>query len=90
VTTPADLSLHPVVTAGEGAAGIPGIRKPIIFAAIPPGYPLPAPALDEHGEQIRAWLAASPVPDPGETMHQRIPADPISLGAADSSPPGPA
>ena len=29
-----------------------------------PRYPLPPPALDEHGDQIRAWLAAPPGPVP--------------------------
>ncbi len=73
VATAAELGLAPIVTAGEGPAGIPGIRNPITLSATPPDYPLPPPALDEHGEQVRAWLAAppdrsrpSPIPAPGE------------------------
>jgi crotonobetainyl-CoA:carnitine CoA-transferase CaiB-like acyl-CoA transferase len=57
------IGLEPVVTAGEGAAGRPGIRHPVTFSATPPSYSLPPPELDEHGEQIRAWLA-DPHPDP--------------------------
>jgi crotonobetainyl-CoA:carnitine CoA-transferase CaiB-like acyl-CoA transferase len=52
----AELGLKPVVTAGEGAAGVPTIRNPLTLPASPPRYDLPPPALDEHGEQIRAWL----------------------------------
>jgi crotonobetainyl-CoA:carnitine CoA-transferase CaiB-like acyl-CoA transferase len=57
-----DIGLEPVVTAGEGEAGVATIRHPVAFSVTPPSYPLPPPALDEHGEQIRAWLAG---PDPG-------------------------
>ena len=53
----AQIGLDPIVTAGEGAAARPGIRHPVAFSATPPSYPLPPPKLDEHGEQIRAWLA---------------------------------
>ncbi|HEY5356096.1 MAG TPA: hypothetical protein VIJ82_00095 [Streptosporangiaceae bacterium] len=38
------------------------MRHPVTFSVTPPSYPPPPPALDEHGDQIRAWLAA---PDPG-------------------------
>ncbi len=47
-----ELGLDPVVPVG----GVPGIRNPITFSATPPRYQLPPPALDEHGEEIRAWL----------------------------------
>ena len=53
-----EIGLEPVVSAGEGDAAVPSIRHPIIYSVTPPSYPLPPPALDEHGEQIRAWLAA--------------------------------
>ncbi|HTX25424.1 MAG TPA: CoA transferase [Streptosporangiaceae bacterium] len=53
----AQIGLDPVVTAGEGAAARRGIRHPVTFSATPPSYPLPPPKLDEHGDQIRAWLA---------------------------------
>ena len=58
------IGLRPVVTAGEGAAGVPTIRHPIDFSVTPPSYPLPPPALDEHGEQVRSWLAGPPGPPP--------------------------
>ncbi|MFG3712817.1 CaiB/BaiF CoA transferase family protein [Micromonospora sp. NPDC047730] len=49
-----DLGLDPVVTVG----GVPGVRNPIGFSATPPRYDLPPPRLDEHGDEIRAWLTA--------------------------------
>ena len=52
------IGLEPVVTAGHGEAGMPTIRHPLTFSATVPRYRLPPPQLDEHGEQIRAWLAA--------------------------------
>jgi crotonobetainyl-CoA:carnitine CoA-transferase CaiB-like acyl-CoA transferase len=54
-----DIGLEPVVTAGDAGTGIPTIRNPVDYSATPPSYPLPPPAIDEHGDQIRAWLAAS-------------------------------
>lgn len=48
------LGLEPVVTTG----GVPGIRNPIGLSGAPPRYELPPPELDEHGDQLRAWLAA--------------------------------
>ena len=50
---------------------MPRIRHPIDSSATPPSYPLPPPALDEHGEQIRAWLAAPPGPLPPRGRHRR-------------------
>jgi crotonobetainyl-CoA:carnitine CoA-transferase CaiB-like acyl-CoA transferase len=58
------IGLRPVTTAGDGPAGVPTVRHPIDFSATPPSYPLPPPALDEHGDQVRAWLAAPPGPPP--------------------------
>ena len=57
-----DIGLEPVVTAGQGEAAMPTVRHPIIYSATPPSYPLPPPALNEHGEEVRAWLAAPPGP----------------------------
>jgi crotonobetainyl-CoA:carnitine CoA-transferase CaiB-like acyl-CoA transferase len=51
------IGLDPVVLAGQGDQAVPGIRNPLRFSATAPRYDLPPPALDEHGEQIRAWLA---------------------------------
>jgi crotonobetainyl-CoA:carnitine CoA-transferase CaiB-like acyl-CoA transferase len=57
-----DIGVEPVVTAGDGPARRPTIRHPVQFSATQPDYPLPPPALDEHGAEIRAWLSE---PDPG-------------------------
>jgi crotonobetainyl-CoA:carnitine CoA-transferase CaiB-like acyl-CoA transferase len=57
-----DIGLEPVVTAGQGEAAMPTVRHPIIYSATPPSYPLAPPALDEHGEEVRAWLAGPPGP----------------------------
>ncbi len=64
-----DIGLEPVVIAGKGEGAMPTVRHPIIYSATPPSYPLPPPALDEHGAQIRAWLAGPPGPlaAPGDT-----------------------
>jgi crotonobetainyl-CoA:carnitine CoA-transferase CaiB-like acyl-CoA transferase len=51
------LGLDPVVTAGQGARAMPGIRNPIGLSATPSRYRLPPPELDEHGAEIRRWLA---------------------------------
>jgi crotonobetainyl-CoA:carnitine CoA-transferase CaiB-like acyl-CoA transferase len=51
------IGLDPVVLAGQGETAMPGIRNPLTFSATQARYDLPPPALDEHGEQIRAWLA---------------------------------
>ena len=59
-----DIGLEPVVTAGQGEAAMPTVRHPVIYSSTPPSYPLPPPALDEHGEQIRAWLGGPPGPVP--------------------------
>jgi crotonobetainyl-CoA:carnitine CoA-transferase CaiB-like acyl-CoA transferase len=57
-----DIGLEPVVTAGEGEAARPTVRHPITYSATPPSYPLPPPALDEQGDEVRAWLAGPPGP----------------------------
>jgi crotonobetainyl-CoA:carnitine CoA-transferase CaiB-like acyl-CoA transferase len=51
----AEVGLDPVVTVGEDA--MPSVRNPITFSATPPAYRLPPPALDEHGAELRRWLA---------------------------------
>jgi crotonobetainyl-CoA:carnitine CoA-transferase CaiB-like acyl-CoA transferase len=50
-----ELGLDPVVTVGD----VPGVRNPITFSSTPASYQLPPPGLDEHGEEIRAWLTES-------------------------------
>ncbi|MER7889978.1 CoA transferase [Micromonospora sp. NPDC094482] len=47
-----ELGLDPVVTVGD----VPGVRNPITFSDTPARYELPPPGIDEHGEEIRAWL----------------------------------
>jgi len=54
VALAASLGLNPVIDAG----GVPGVRNPITFSETPPAYQLPPPGLDEHGEEIRAWLTS--------------------------------
>jgi crotonobetainyl-CoA:carnitine CoA-transferase CaiB-like acyl-CoA transferase len=38
---------------------VPSIRNPITFSETPADYRLPPPALDEHGDEIRAWLVST-------------------------------
>jgi len=56
------IGLDPVVLAGHGETAVPGIRNALAFSATQARYDLPPPALDEHGEEIRAWLAG-PIED---------------------------
>ena len=42
---------------GEGDAAVPSVRNPIRLSATPADYRLPPPGLDEHGDEIRRWLA---------------------------------
>jgi crotonobetainyl-CoA:carnitine CoA-transferase CaiB-like acyl-CoA transferase len=51
-----ELGLDPVVEVGAGDDAVPSVRNPITFSATPPRYELPPPGLDQHGEEIRAWL----------------------------------
>ena len=50
------VGLEPVVRVGSGDDAVPGVRHPLSFSATPPRYDLPPPTLDQHGDQIRAWL----------------------------------
>ncbi|GAB4081559.1 CoA transferase [Modestobacter muralis] len=52
------IGLDPVVEVGEGADAVPMVRNPITFSRTPVGYRLPPPGLDEHGAEVRRWLAA--------------------------------
>ena len=52
VALASELGLNPVIDAG----GVPAVRNPITFSETPAAYELPPPGLDEHGEEIRAWL----------------------------------
>lgn len=53
-----ELGLDPVVTIGDDPGAVPSVRNPITFSETPPDYRLPPPSLDEHGTEIRRWLAA--------------------------------
>jgi crotonobetainyl-CoA:carnitine CoA-transferase CaiB-like acyl-CoA transferase len=52
-----EIGLDPVVEVGSGDAMVPSVRNPITFSSTPADYRLPPPGLDEHGEEIRRWLA---------------------------------
>ncbi|GAB2556842.1 CaiB/BaiF CoA transferase family protein [Kribbella endophytica] len=53
-----EIGLDPVVTVGSAGHAVPGVRNPITFSETPADYLLPPPALDEHGDEIRRWLAS--------------------------------
>jgi hypothetical protein len=53
-----ELGLDPVVEVGEGDAMVPSARNPVTFSRTPTRYVLPPPGLDEHGAELREWLAA--------------------------------
>ncbi|MGW0760181.1 CaiB/BaiF CoA transferase family protein [Streptomyces sp. NPDC002814] len=52
--------LDPVVEVGDGDRAIPTTRHPIRFSETPAAYRLPPPELDEHGAELRKWLADGP------------------------------
>jgi crotonobetainyl-CoA:carnitine CoA-transferase CaiB-like acyl-CoA transferase len=56
----AQAGLEPVRMAGPAGGAVPSVRHPLDFSRTPPRYDLPPPRLDEHGTQIRAWLASRP------------------------------
>lgn len=53
-----ELGLDPVLTVGTDAHAVPMIRNPITLSATGVRYVLPPPDLDQHGAELRAWLAA--------------------------------
>jgi crotonobetainyl-CoA:carnitine CoA-transferase CaiB-like acyl-CoA transferase len=53
-----EIGLDPVVEVGPPGKAVPSVRNPITFSTTPAGYRLPPPTLDEHGDEIRRWLAA--------------------------------
>ncbi len=53
------IGLEPVVLAGQGDGAVRTIRHPLSFSVSRPRYDLPPPGVDEHGDEIRAWLAGS-------------------------------
>ncbi len=56
----AQAGLEPVRMAGPAGGAVPTAAHPLDFSRTPPRYDLPPPRLDEHGTQIRAWLASRP------------------------------
>jgi crotonobetainyl-CoA:carnitine CoA-transferase CaiB-like acyl-CoA transferase len=52
-----EVGLDPVVTVGEGSGAVPSVRHPITFSDTAAEYRLPPPTLDEHGAELRRWLA---------------------------------
>src|SRR3954452_12145356 len=52
-----EIGQRPVVEVGEGDAMVPSVRHPITLSETPVDYRLPPPRLDEHGDEIRAWLS---------------------------------
>lgn len=50
-----EVGLNPIVVVGEEK--LPMARNPITFSRTPARYDLAPPDIDEHGEEIRAWLA---------------------------------
>ena len=52
-----ELGLDPVVRVGSGDRVIPSVRNPVTFSETPVVYHSPPPLLDEHGAELRAWLA---------------------------------
>src|SRR5271165_3004955 len=73
-----EVGLDPVVSVGQGDAAVPSVRHPITFSVTPASYRLPPPALDEHGAEIRRWLAA-----PQERSQEKGPND---MGSRHSEP----
>ncbi len=51
------LGLDPVVQVGRGGQAVAGVRHPLTFSATAPRYDRPPPALDQDGDEVRAWLA---------------------------------
>ena len=54
--SPSGIGLDPVVVVGDGEDAVPSVRHPITFSETPTRYDRPPPRLDEHGDEIRAWL----------------------------------
>ena len=83
-----EIGLDPVVTVGPPDAAIPSVRNPITLSETPTDYRFPPPKLDEHGTEIRAWLATGGVmttsrPEPVEGPTPRA----LSLPKGPPSPP---
>jgi crotonobetainyl-CoA:carnitine CoA-transferase CaiB-like acyl-CoA transferase len=51
------VGLAPVVEVGDATPRLAMVRNPITFSETPPRYQLAPPDLDQHGPEIRTWLA---------------------------------
>ena len=60
-----ELGLDPVVRLGSGDRVIPSVRNPVTFSETPVVYHSAPPQLDEHGVELRAWLAEPSEARPG-------------------------
>ena len=60
-----EVGLDPVVVVGDGEAAVPSVRNPIRFSESRARYDLPPPSLDEHGDDVRRWLADPSAPASG-------------------------
>ena len=54
--SPSGSACDPVVGGGGGGRGA-HVRYPIGLSGTRPRYRLPPPGLDEHGDELRRWLA---------------------------------
>ena len=66
-----EVGLDPVVVAGPPGNTRRTVRHPLTFSRTPARYHLPPPELDEHGAELRAWLAA---PGPADRPAPVVPA----------------
>ncbi|GAA1554202.1 CaiB/BaiF CoA-transferase family protein [Kribbella sancticallisti] len=73
-----DIGLDPVVTIGSGTTATPSVRNPITFSETPADYRLPPPSLDEHGAELRSWLATPSADAAGEAADAAPTAAPVA------------
>lgn len=67
------LGLDPVTRLErDGAQAVPAIRSPLAIGGERRTDPLPPPRLDEHGEELRAWLGGEAEPEPSRDGGGRI------------------
>jgi len=67
-----EVGLEPVVEVGVEGDRVPSVRNPIRFSETPADYRLRPPELDEHGEELRRWLApTSPTHSKDHSEEQR-------------------
>ena len=67
----------------RATAAVPSVRNPITFSETPAGYRLPPPALDEHGDEIRALAGSRAVVRSARAESDGL-SFPTSLGHVDA------